>query len=185
LNAPVTSSGNGGPNDGVYIRATFNRNTAYLGSYENILATLEYTASAVNPAPASPTSCFAKGLFSPESCSDFVWRAYLKHTASEYVQPYLLLIPPTYASVVGSNQAVTQSGGTMISSKQFVIPLAADPNLTVMQISRISSNFQGSSSTCGTSAYNLWYYCTANGAVTGGTPLCAGVVLYSLTLIRI
>jgi len=184
LNNP-TSGGNGGPGDGVYFRATFNRNSAYLGSYENILATLEYTVSDVNPAPSNPLNCFANGQFSPEGCSDFVWRAYLKHSATEYVQPYLLLIPPAYASVLGPNQVVTQSGGTMVSSKQFIVPLASDQNLTVLQVSRVSSNFPGNSATCGTPAYNLWYYCTAGGAVSGSTPLCAGVVLYSLTLIRI
>ncbi len=185
LNSPVTATGNGGPNDGVYFRATFNRSTTYLASNENILVTLEYSASTLNPAPPNPTNCFLNGKFTPELCSDFAWRTYIKHTTAEVVQPYLLLVPPTFASVLGPTQAVTQTGGTMISTKQFIIPLAGDPKITVFQVSRTGSNFTGDPTVCGTPAYNLKYYCTANGAVSGSTPLCAGVVFYSMSLIRI
>lgn len=185
LNSPVASAGNGGPNDGIYLRAVFNRNTSYLGPYENILVVLEYSASSLNAAPASPTNCFSGGNFSPELCSDFVWRAYIKHSTSEVVQPYLLLIPPTFASVIGSNQTANQNGGTTISTKQFILPFAGDANLSILQLSRTQSNFSGNPSTSGTSAYNLKYYCTNNGNYTGSSPLCAGVIFYSMTFFRI
>jgi hypothetical protein len=68
---PPASTGSGGPADGVYMRAGFNR--ANLASTENILVVIEYASSALNPAPANPTACFSGGQLLPESCSDFVW----------------------------------------------------------------------------------------------------------------
>lgn len=183
LGSPATVAGNGGPNDGVYFRAQFNRSN--LSPSQNMLVTLTYAASAVNPAPANPTACFSNGQFSPENCSEYTWRAFLKHSSGEVVQPFLMLIPPQYVSVLGSTQAAT-GGGTSNVTKQFILPLAGDQNLSVLQVSRTGSNIIPSSvGTCGSGAYNLKYYCTANGNGSGNSPLCSGVIFYSLTLVLI
>ena len=185
MNAPIASNGTGGASDGVYFRANFSRNTTYLANSENILVNLEYAATSVNPAPTNPISCFTGGQFTPELCSDFVWKAYIKHSPSEAVQPYLLLIPPTFGSVLGTVAGGVGNGGTLVSTKQFIVPFAGDTSLTTLQVSRIQSNFPGDTTSCGNKAYNLQYYCTNNGTVTGGTPLCAGVIFYSITFFRI
>lgn len=178
LGSPAASNGNGGPSDGVYLRAKFNR--SQLGSSENILVVMEYSASALNPAPSNPTTCFQGGAFTPEACSDFVWKAYLKHSSSELVQPYLLLVPPTFASVLvtvaPTPLAGAQGSGTGIAAKQFFLPLAADSNLTELQITRRQSNFP--------SPTNLKAFCTPTGTIPGNSPLCAGMVFYSLTFYR-
>ena len=172
---PATSTGTGGPADGVYLRAVFNR--ANLGPAENMLVVMQYAASAVDAAPSNPTQCFVGGQFLPENCSDFVWRAYLKHYTTEFVMPFLLLIPPTFSSVLNSGQP----SGTGIVAKQFILPLASDPNLTVLQISRTQSAFPNNGAT-------LISACTAANALSltspGDSPLCAGVVFYSLTFYR-
>lgn len=165
-----TTDGKGGPADGVYLRAKFSRDSAYLAPFENLLVVVEYAASSLNPAPSNPTSCFSGGLFSPESCADHTWKAYLKHSLTEVVQPYLLLVPPTFAYV----NTTTRTGGAGITTKQFVIPLAADSKLNTLQISRVRANLSNRallSSTC------------SNGG-TGNSPLCVGIVIYSVTFYR-
>lgn len=181
VGAPAASNGNGGGSDGVYIRASFNRSTSALGANENILAVLEYASSALNPAPSNPTACFTGGGFSAEACSDFVWRTYLKHSTTELVQPYLMLVPPMFSSVLVTNipspLVGPQASGTGLATKQIFLPLAGDSGLTVFQISRTQSNFPNPNT--------LKTYCAPNGNLPGNSPLCAGMVFYSLTLYRI
>jgi hypothetical protein len=165
------AAGNGGPSDGIYFRAVFNRATTSLGSAENILVTIEYSASALNAAPASPLSCFSGGVFTPESCSDFTWRAYLKHTASEVVQPFIVFVPPISSS---SLQA-----GTGLNAKQIFLPIAADPTLTTFQLSRT-----GSILTPGTANFNADCL-NAHASGNGDSPLCAGMIFYSISFYRI
>ncbi|MBI2711705.1 MAG: hypothetical protein HYX41_02415 [Bdellovibrio sp.] len=178
--APAASSGNGGPSDGIYFRATFSRDPSVLALNENILVVLEYTASALNPAPSNPVNCFTGGAFTPEACTDFVWRTYIKHSASEIVQPFLMLIPPTFSSVLVTNipspLVGPQGSGTGVAAKQFIVPLASDSGIKVLQVTRKQSAFPDINT--------LKSYCSP-GSLPGNSPLCAGVVLYSITFYRI
>jgi hypothetical protein len=162
-----TLNGNGSSQDGVSIRAYFNRDTSVLGAKENILAVLEYTAASMNPAPQNPMDCWSDGKFSPSNpgCSDSVWQIYLKHQSNEQIQPYLLLIPPTFR-------------GSQISTKQFLLPLASDPNLTLVQISRISGLRENENETKFKTACN-------GSSPQANSPLCVGIIMHSLTFFRI
>jgi hypothetical protein len=178
---PATATGSGGPADGVYLRAVFNR--AYLGANENILAVIQYSSSALDPAPANPSTCFLGGKFSPESCSDFVWKVFLKHSANETALPFMLFVPPTFSSVLGTAQVPASTSGMGIAAKQFILPLASDPTLSVFQISRIQSAFPGN-------GVSLIKACTATNTPPtvnspGNSPLCAGVVFYTITFYRV
>lgn len=177
--SPVALDGNGGPTDGIYFRAIFNRSSSALGPTENIMAVLEYAASGLNAAPADPANCFHGGVFSPESCSDFVWKIYLKPDVSTLTQPFLLLIPPVFSSVLSSSGVfpVNPSSGAGINTKQFILPLASDPTLSVMQVSRTHSNFLSLST--------LKSICNVRSAAAANSPLCAGVIFYSITFYRI
>ncbi len=183
-------AGTGGPSDGIYFRATFNRSSSALGSNENILVVLEYSAAAVSSAPSNPANCFSGGTASVEACSEFVWRAYLKHSASETVQPFLLLVPPTFSSLFPAGVttltagAASQNSGIGFAAKQFILPLASDSTLTVLQISRTGGTYSGSKATVGDAAYNLYQNC-ALGSLPANSPLCAGMVFYSITFYRI
>jgi hypothetical protein len=167
--APV--DGNGGPADGVYIRAVFNRDPAVLGTAENIMAVIEYSSSALNGNPANPTSCFLNGNFSPENCADSTWKVFMKHTAAEIVQPYLLLVPPAFGSVNNAKN----SGGGSVGTKQFYVPLGADGALSIIQISRIK----------GIGVSPVFTTTCSNGALPANSPLCSGMVIYSITFFRI
>jgi hypothetical protein len=173
----AASSGNGGESDGVYVRAIFDR--AALGTGENILIIIEYSVASLNSPTANPRDCFntQSGVLTPESCTDFVWKMYLKNSPSDTVQPFLLFVPPTFYSVLGNaNSAINPSSGVGITTKQFILPLAAHPNITTMQLSRVSSHFPSLS--------NLSKYCTS-GSPPGNSPLCSGLVIYSMTFFRI
>ena len=135
---------------------------------------LEYVSAAYNPAPTTPTSCLSNGAISPESCSDITWKAYLKHSLSEIVQPFFMLVPPTENYV----NTGLQTSGVSSKTRQFFLPIASDANLSVLQISRIHSNLSVSSA-------GVKSACNATGTQPADSPLCAGVVIYSLTLYRI
>ncbi len=181
----TTQIGTGGPNDGIYLRAVFNRGTGGLSPQENILVVIEYLANSLNPAPADPSRCLSGNTFTLETCSDFVWRAFLKHnvlenqtTSATPLQPFFLFIPPMINSVIGSSTSNPPYLGVNPSARQIILPLAIDPALTVFQLSRISSYFPV--------AQDLNTYCNSSPGSNGSnTPLCAGIVFYSVTFYRI
>lgn len=166
--------GSGLETDGVYIRAILNRDSSAIGPYENILTVLEYSASAMNAAPSNPSSCFNGGSALIESCSDLTWRIFTKHSVSETLQSFLLLVPPAFASINTS----TGIGGSGVSTKQFIIPLAGDSHLKVLQISRTGL------STILSSDPNFANICAPNGS-PANSALCVGMVFYSITFYRI
>ena len=173
----AASSGNGGGSDGVYVRAIFDR--TMLGANENILINLEYAVGSLNPPSSNPRDCFntQNGVLTPESCTDFVWKIYLKNSPTDTAQPFLLLIPPTFYSILGNaDSLINPASGVGITTKQFILPLAAHPNVTTMQLSRVSSHFP--------SLPDLLTHCTS-GSPPGNSPLCSGLVIYSMTFFRI
>jgi hypothetical protein len=165
-----TLDGNGGPADGVYLRASINR--ALLGTGENLMVSLEYVAAAYNAAPANPLDCFSNGVPLPEKCSNVTWKTFLKHSATELVQPFLMLVPPTQSFV----NTTLGTSGVSPQTRQFVLPISGDPGLNTVQISRIHSNLDSNASKA---------TCNAGSGSPANSPLCAGLILYALTLYRI
>lgn len=173
------TDGSGSSSDAIYVRARFNRDLAALGPEENILVVLEYAASTVNSGPSTPSTCFnsstgAIDLTNP-SCTDMAWQSYMKHSMNETVMPYLMLVPPGTQSAFAPGGGVTvMPAGSGIATKQFYLPFASDPGLSVLQLSRISRPFVN-----GPDSNPLANYCS------GKSPLCMGVVFYSITFFRI
>ena len=64
------------------------------------------------------------------------------------------------------------------AAKQIILPLPSDPALTVFQISRIRSNLDALGAT-------VKSRCNAANTTDANSPLCAGIILYSLTFYRI
>lgn len=170
----AAANGIGGPNDGVYVRVVLDRSTDKLAANENLLAVLEYAASGLNAAPAAPTACFTGGTFNAANpgCGDMNWQIYLKHNAYEVVQPFLMLVPPTLASV----NTTLGTGGSGVSTRQFILPLAGDADLRVLQLSRIRG--------LPISSPHFGDVCNTNGPTSANSALCVGMILYSLTLYR-
>ncbi len=177
----AVTAGNGGPADGVYIRTVFNRGE--MNTTDNLLVVFEYIAASVNPGLSNPKNCLKNGKFTPEACSDTTWKAYIKHDTRELVQPFLLLIPPTQNLTASS-----VASGASPTAKQFLVPLAADPSITVLQISRAGSSMDANLPSiiqkCG-NATGTGAPVTFSSNLPANSPLCAGVVLYSITFYRI
>jgi len=176
--ATLTSDGNGGPNDGVYIRVGLSRGTAYFGSSENLMGVLEYSANSLNSGAVDPQNCIQNGLFNPANrgCADQVYQLFIKHNAYEVVQPFLMIAPPSINFV---DKTLKKMGGG-VGTKQFMIPLASDSDLKVIQISRIRA-LENSE----TDGDDFTDYCTSDGqGATTSSALCVGMVFYSLTLYR-
>lgn len=169
-----TLTGNGGGSDGVFVRINLNRDTSKLGATENLMVVLEYQASTLNPGPANPAACTSSGIFDPTDthCADMSWQMFLKHSASEVVQPFLLLVPPGFGFV---DQANKRAGASVVT-KQFFLPLASDSKLSVLQISRMRA--------LSTSAPGFAASCNEAPDSAANSPLCLGMVLYSMTLYR-
>jgi hypothetical protein len=170
----ATAGGNGTANDPIYVRAVFNR--ANLGVSENIMAVLEYASSGLYTAPSDPTQCFNAGVLnvSNSNCSDMNWNVFLQPnlaSLSGAPSPFMILIPPTSGFINRGNPPGTPLGSAQILTKQIVLPIAANPNLTTLQFSRISALPAGDA--------DFAAICTAD------SPLCLGVILYSLTFYRI
>lgn len=168
--------GTGGAEDGVFIRVTFDRTNSYIGTGENILAVLEYAASSLNPPAPNPAACMSDEGFSPENCSDQTWKAFLKSSAGAATQPFLLLVPPSFASVNPSSPPNQGSGGSGIGTRQILLPLAADSSLKVFQISRIKSMVVDSA--------KFQQVCAPHG-LPANSAACLGMIFVSLTLYRI
>jgi hypothetical protein len=163
--AGAATNGTGGSNDGVYLRATFNR--AQMSSTDNLMVVVEYVAAAYNSGAKDPTLCMSSGVATPETCSDLTWKSYLKHSGGETTQPFFMLIPPTQSFV----STGTGSSGASPIARQIILPLANDQNLTVFQLSRI-----GTALTAIAAPFT--------GACPSNSALCAGVTLYSITFYR-
>jgi hypothetical protein len=178
LNGTAASTGTGAATDGVFIRVTFDRTQTSLGTSENVMAVLEYAASGLNTAaPGGPANCFVGGVFTPTNagCADMVWQMFLKPTASSAPAPYMMMIPPLGATV----DLTRNLGGGGVTTRQFILPMAANPTTTIMQISRIGSSLDP---TTGTTFQKV---CDSDGTIPSNSPFCVGVVFYSMTLYRI
>jgi hypothetical protein len=93
----------------------------------------------------------------------------MKHNFTETVMPYLLLVPPTTQR---ATSVIPPEAG--LSTKQFYLPFASDPHLSVLQLSRNSRPLG-----LAPDATVLGNYCSSN------SPLCLGMVFYSITFFRI
>lgn len=171
------TDGKGNHEDGVYIRAVFDRSTSVLGANENILAVLEYAASGLEGGPTSPSSCFSGSTLAPEQCSDMTWKTFLNKTGTETApQPFMLLVPPVFGYVNTASPANVGTGGGGVSTRQIFLPLAGDSDLKVFQLSRIKTNI--------TNAGKFQTVCAPNGA-PANSAYCVGMVFVSLTFYRL
>ena len=169
-------SGNG-TTDGVYIRAYFSRLPENLAATENILAVVEYTSSAFNLPNADPATCFNGGDFTGQNCADFIWHAYLRPNDDNHVQPFMLFVPPMNGFV--NPTLGTGGGGT--TTRQIMLPLAANPDAKIFQLSRITSSAKLQTDAANPGS-DFSKECSTSGV--GNSPLCAGMVFYSITFYR-
>lgn len=175
--------GTGGPNDGVYVRITLNRDTTYLGADENLMAVVEYAGSSLRAGAQDPAKCFVNGKFTPTNseCSDFSWQLFLKHYASETVLPFMNFIPPSpfalRTAATNATNANTSVNAGGVNTRQFILPISRDKDLSVLQLSRITAISKDL--VVDSDSHEFEHYCK-----NSNSPLCMGLVIYAITLYR-
>jgi len=150
-----------------------------LGTAENLLVQVEYQASGLH-FNSDGTSTNA------EDNQDLLWKIYWASSlASTSMKTFGVFVPPIYSACDPAGEGTTAAPGSCsttasnnyrgspIKVRQFIIPLAAFPDMKVIQFSRIRSRINQSSayvnSFCG----------------SGDNPLCLGVVIRSVSIMRI
>lgn len=197
-----SSTGSGSSVDPVFIRIILNRSSTYLGSSENLLIQVEYQASGIRLNSDGVST-------SPEGNVDQLWKVFWNSTllSSSTPKPFSLFVPPNYAACLsggsggigavlggtGAPGACPAGGSTTYNGaptviKQIMIPISAYPTLSVIQISRISgriNNLNAPSPAPTFAANTLPVNYVSAFCGTSDSPLCLGLVVRSITIMRI
>jgi hypothetical protein len=181
-NCGAVSNGTGSSVDPVFTRMVIDRDPSQIGVAENLMVQVDYQASALHLNSDGTSTNVEDNL-------DQLWKIFWNTTLNptNAATPFSLFVPPNYAACSASGSGVTDAPGICaptgtyrgapIKTRQFIIPLSAYPNMNVLQFSRVKGRVNQS----GGPAY-LTAFC--NGAAASDSPLCLGVVIYAITLMR-
>ncbi len=173
--------GTGTTSDKVFVRIVLDRDTDYIGANENLMVQVEYQASGIVPYTSNLNS-----NTNPEDMVDQLWKIFWSDTLSDSVstplKPFATFVPPNY-SFCGTDVTAAPGRcsdvdyqGSPIRTKQIMFPLSSYSGMKVIQFSRMHSWI-----TDGVPAKTSYdAFCTSN-----DSPLCGGVVIHSVTLMRI
>jgi hypothetical protein len=175
-----TAGGSGVGLDPIFFRAVLNRNTAVLGAAENLLVQVEYQASALH------LNSDGTDATNVENNLDQLWKIFWNSSLGSGTAPnvFSLFVPPNYAACIDHGTGFSDGKGNCdlgvnpsykgasVKTKQFIIPLASLPNLTVLQFSRMQGRI------------NRADFVTVGDFCASDSPLCLGVVIRSVTLTR-
>ena len=172
-------NGTGKGLDPVFFRIVLDRDTAKIGSAENLLVQVEYQASGLH------LNSDGAALASVEDSLDQLWKIYWNSSLVPLAtpKPFGVFVPPNYGACLTAGTGNTGAPGSCphgtpntyrgspIKVRQFIIPLSAYPTMNVIQFSRVSGRRGGASD-------YVPAFCT------GDDPLCLGVVIRSVTITR-
>jgi hypothetical protein len=177
--------GSGTGTDPVFFRIVLDRDTTKIGSGENLLIQVEYQASGLH------LNSDANGLPDVEDSLDQLWKIYWSDSlASTAPNKFGLFIPPNYSACLSTGNGITSAPGSCpngnanayrgspIKVRQFMIPLSAYPDMKVIQFSRVKGRIEQSGGTVPGANY-------VNAFCKDDEPLCLGVVIRSVSLMRI
>ena len=180
-----SNNGVGAGTDPIFMRAVLNRDNAYLGSAENLLVQIEYQASGLH------LNSDGSNLTNPEDNLDQLWKIFWNSTLGNTAlpKPFAVFVPPQYSACISNGTGNTGAPGNCSSAsykgspvkvRQFVIPLSAYPTLSVLQISRLA----GRTNKVGAENYVNNFCVDATSVLQHDSPLCLGVAIQSVTLMR-
>lgn len=181
----AVSNGTGSNVDPVFIRIVLNRDTTVLGSAENLMVQVEYQASSIRLNSDGVSS-------NPEDNLDQLWKMFWNTSLSSSASPsvFSIFVPPNYSSCQSGGTSTAGAPGNCtgtytgapITVRQMIFPLSAYPTMSVIQISRVKGRINNVSffdSPANTIPVNyVSSFCPAD------QPLCLGLVVRSLTLMR-
>jgi hypothetical protein len=180
VDCTVGENGTGTPTDPVFIRILLDRDTAVLGSAENLMVQIEYQASGLH----LNTDGIEANV---EDNVDQLWKVFWNSTlgSGSSPNPFSVFVPPHYGACLQSGTGIVGAPGNCvvgnsyrggpIQTKQILIPLSAYPTLKVIQISRVRSRITS------TTPYDY----VPNYCLSSNSPYCLGVVVRSITLMRL
>lgn len=166
-NCGAGQNGTGTKDDAVFARILIDRTTSNIGAAENLMVQVEYQASGLYFNSQDNTA-------NVEDNVDQTWKAFWGSTLPSTLNPFAIFVPPNYSACDPTNTAANICvnvgySGAQIRTRQMIFPLAAYSDVQVIQFSRIKQNNTAT--------------ITANCA--DDSPLCVGVVIHSITLMRI
>lgn len=173
-------NGTGGGSDPVFFRILLDRSTSYIGSAENLMVSVEYQASGLH------LNSDGSGATAEDNL-DQLWKIYWNSSLAATATPksFGVFVPPNYSACLSSGTGNTGSPGNCpngtpntyrgspIKVRQFIIPLSAYPDLSVIQFTRVRSRITAA----GLDNY-VSDFCDSN------EPLCLGIIIRSVTITR-
>ena len=163
--------------DPVFFRIVLDRDYTKIGSAENLMVQVEYQAGGLRP----NTDLAGNAFTNPEDGLDQLWKIFTNTSLALGTagKPFSLFVPPNFAFCTGSGTGAGagctgNATGAPVTVRQFMIPLSANPDTSVIQFSRVKSRINAA----GTGNY-VNSFCSS-----GDSPLCLGVVIRSVTLMR-
>jgi len=176
-NCGTVGTGQGGTGDPAFVRIVLNRDPSQIGTAENLIMQVEYQASALH--------LNSDGILpNAENNLDQLWKVFWNTSVGNATgTPFAIFVPPNYGACIPSGTgAVGAPGsctgtytGASITTRQFIIPLSAYQTLQTIQLSRVSGRIN--------QAGNYVPLATP-GFCASDTPQCLGVVIRSITLMR-
>ena len=191
-----TNSGTGSNlNDRAFIRVILDRGATSFGTAENLMMQIEYQASGIR------LNSDGVNLL-PENNLDQLWKIFWNTTLAGSQAPnvFSVFVPPNYGACLNSGSGATSAPGNClngytgapITTKQIIIPLSAYPKLSVLQISRMKGRinntdvFPGTAPSPGPVNYVVPFFASSPSSnCQADSPLCLGVVIRSILLMRI
>ncbi len=178
-NCGSVANGIGDPgSDPVFFRAILDRDFTKFGSAENLLVQVEYQANGLRP----NTDLAGNSFSNPEDGLDQLWKIFTNTSLAlgSAGKPLSLFVPPNFAfcaangSGNGTGSCPGNPTGAPITVRQFLIPLSANPDVTVVQFSRIKGRINA-----GVPGNYVNTFCPSSDSAN-----CLGVVIRSVTLMR-
>jgi hypothetical protein len=185
-------------NDQVFMRLVLNRDSSVFGTAENLMMQVEYQASSLhlNTDGIDPL---------PENNLDQLWKIFWNTSLVSSSTPsvFSMFVPPNYGACLAGGSGTTGIGGTdnncvngyhgaPTTVKQILLPLAAYPSLSVIQFSRMkgrinnTDTFPGTAPSPGPVNYVSDFFAPAGSSdCQSNSPLCLGLVIRSITLMRL
>lgn len=182
--------------DPVFVRIILDRDSNYIGTAENLVLQVEYQASALHLNSDGADNAY------PENNLDQFWKIMWNSTLSSGTlsNPFSVFIPPNYGACLTSGSQITGAPGNCewtsgyrgapITTRQFMIPLSAYPTMKVITLTRVKGRINSTDIyPVGAGGGNVNYVSDFLTAATttdcdSDSPLCLGVVIRSITLLR-
>ena len=174
------------------MRIVLNRDLTLLGSAENLMVQIEYQATGLhlNTDGVDP---------SPENNLDQLWKVFWNTSLASQSAPnvFSMFVPPNQAAcLAGGSGTAGLSGSTCVNGykgapttmKQIIVPLSAYSTLSVIQLSRLKGRINNTDTFPSSAPVNYvapFFAPSTSTDCQADSPLCLGLVIRSVTLLRI